>query len=75
MPINILALERNFIPIDIENRYYACARKVDSLWSIRKILSFYHIKKSSLYRWLKRFDGAKESLVDKSHKPLSDHPN
>ena len=26
-------------------------------------------------RWNKKFDGTKESLIDKSHKPLSPHPN
>ena len=73
--MNILSLERNYIPIDIETRFHACSRRVVSLWPIRKILSFYHIKRSSLYRWLKRFDGTKDSLLDKSHRPLSDHPN
>lgn len=75
MSMSILALERNYIPIDIETRFHACSRRIVSSWPIRKILSFYHIKRSSLYRWLKRFDGTKESLLDKSHKPLSDHPN
>ena len=75
MSMSILTLERNYIPIDIETKFHACMRRIVSLWPIRKILSFYHIKRSSLYRWLKRFDGSKESLLDKSHKPLSDHPN
>ena len=35
----------------------------------------YHISRASLYRWNKRFDGTKESLVDGSHRPLSPHPN
>jgi len=26
-------------------------------------------------RWNKRFDGTKDSLVDKSNKPLTPHPN
>ena len=68
-----LIQERNYIPIDIETRFHACNRQVISLRPIRKILPFYHVKRSSLYRWLKRFDGTKESLYDKSHKPLSDH--
>lgn len=75
MSMNILALERNYIPLDIDTRFHACSRKVFSAWPIRKILSFYHIKRSSLYRWLKRFDGTKESLLDLSHRPHSDHPN
>ena len=75
MSMNILALERNYIPLDIDTRFHACSRKVFSAWPIRKILSFYHVKRSSLYRWLKRFDGTKESLLDLSHRPHSDHPN
>ena len=35
----------------------------------------YHISKSSLIRWVKIFDGTRESLVDKSRRPLSKHPN
>ena len=35
----------------------------------------YKVSKSSLMRWNKKFDGTKESLVDKSHKPLTPHPN
>lgn len=35
----------------------------------------YHISRASLYRWNKRFDGTKNSLRDKSHRPLSPHPN
>lgn len=26
-------------------------------------------------RWNKKFDGTKESLIDKSHRPLTPHPN
>ncbi len=35
----------------------------------------YHISKASLMRWNKQYDGTKESLVSKSHRPLSPHPN
>ena len=35
----------------------------------------YHISKSSLMRWNKKFDGTKNSLLDKSHRPKSPHPN
>ena len=30
---------------------------------------------TSLMRWNKKFDGSKKSLIYKSHKPLSPHPN
>ena len=35
----------------------------------------YHISKASLMRWNKKYDGTKESLVPKSHRPLTPHPN
>jgi len=73
--MNSITLERNYFPLDIETRHHACLRYKESGWPVKKILSFYHIKRPSLYRWLKIFDGTKESLLDKSHKPLSDHPN
>ncbi len=34
----------------------------------------YHISRTSLWRWNKKYDGRKESLEDKSHRPLSKHP-
>ena len=35
----------------------------------------YKCSKASLMRWNKKFDGTKHSLIDKSHKPLTPHPN
>ena len=35
----------------------------------------YHISKASLMRWNKLYDGTRESLIPKSHRPLSPHPN
>ena len=34
----------------------------------------YHISKASLMRWNKLYDGTKESLLPKSHRPLTPHP-
>ena len=42
--------------------------------SIEYVCRKYHISRTSLYRWNLRYDGTNESLVDKSHKPLSVHP-
>lgn len=39
------------------------------------VLRRYHISKPSLMRWNKLYDGTKESLMSKSHKPHSKHPN
>lgn len=35
----------------------------------------YHISKASLMRWNKRYDGTRESLEAKSHRPHRQHPN
>ena len=35
----------------------------------------YHISKASLMRWNKLYDGTKESLLPKSHRPRTPHPN
>lgn len=34
----------------------------------------YHISRISLWRWIKKYDGSKESLEDKSHKPKTRYP-
>ena len=39
------------------------------------VLRRYHISKASLMRWNKQYDGTKESLMSKSHRPHSPHPN
>lgn len=43
--------------------------------SISYVCRKYHISRTSLYRWNKMYDGNKDSLKDKSHKPLSKHTN
>lgn len=72
--MNIVSHERNYIPIDLVTRFYACKRVKESKWKIRKACSFYHVKRSSLFRWLKVFDGTEESLIDHSHRPKTPHP-
>ena len=55
--------------------------KVNSvkLYRQTKDISFvcrrYHISKASLMRWNKLYDGTKESLIPKSHRPHRPHPN
>lgn len=72
--MDIVSQERNYIPIDLDTRFHACSRKVDSHWKVSKVCSFYHVKRSSLFRWLKIYDGTKDSLKDHSHKPKTKHP-
>lgn len=43
--------------------------------SIDYVCRLYHISKASLMRWNAKYDGSRESLMDKSHRPNTPHPN
>ena len=61
-------------PHSLNTKYYAVL-----LYRNGNPISFvcrrYKCSKASLMRWNKKFDGTKDSLLDKSHKPLTPHPN
>lgn len=65
---------RNYLPYDLETRLHSVRRVLESGWSIRKALSYYKVKRTSFWRWRKRYDGTEASLADRSHRPLSEHP-
>ena len=65
---------RNYLPYDQETRIRSVRRVVESGWSIKKALAYYKIKRTSFWRWRKRYDGTGASLAGKSHRPHSDHP-
>lgn len=69
-----IAQSKRYCPHRIETRIFAVKlyRKTKDL---DFVLRRYHISKSSLMRWNKKYDGTKESLMDKSHKPKTTHPN
>lgn len=72
--MNIISQNVRYLPHDLNTKFYAVSmyrNGAPSSYVCRK----YHISKSSLSRWNRKFDGSKESLFDKSHKPLSKHPN
>lgn len=62
---------RNYVQIDIGTGYHACSRRTESGLAIRKAPPYYHVKRGSLYGWLKRFGGTRISLADGSHRPKS----
>ena len=68
--------ERNYLPHLYDTRLHSCQRIRESGWPMRKVLSLYHVKRPSVYRWLRRYDelGA-EGLRDLSHRPKSEHPS
>lgn len=63
-----------YCPHLLKTRYYAVLlfRK----WKdADAVCRRYHVSRAALYRWNKRFDGTKESLADRSHRPKTSHPN
>lgn len=65
---------RNCLPYDLETRLHSVRRGVESGWSIRKAIAYYKVKRTTFWRWRKRYDGTEESLMDKSRRPHSEHP-
>lgn len=65
---------QRYIPHDLNTKFYA-VKLYRNGYSVSFVCRRYKISKSSLMRWNKKFDGTKESLIDKSHRPLSKHPN
>ena len=64
---------KRYLPHDLKTRENAVKTYLnngDIEYTCRK----YHISRYSLWRWVKKYDGTKESLEDKSHKPKTRHP-
>lgn len=65
---------RPVLPHLLDTRFFAVR-----LYRLNKNVEFvcrkYHISKASLMRWNKQFNGTRDSLLDKSHRPKSPHPN
>ncbi len=68
------AQNKRYLPHELTTKI-----KAVQLYRREKDVSFvcrrYHISKASLMRWNKLYDGTRESLLPKSHKPHSIHPN
>lgn len=72
--MNSITHSLRYLPHDLNTKFYS-VKLYRQTKSINLVCRRYHISKSSLMRWNKLFDGTKESLIDKSHKPHSKHPN
>ena len=72
--MNSITQNKRYCPHEITTKLNSV-----NLYRLTKDISFvcrrYHISKASLMRWNKRYDGTKESLVTRSHRPLTPHPN
>ena len=72
--MNSITQNKRYCPHQLSTRIYA-VKLYHQTGDIDFVLRRYHISKSSLMRWNKRYDGTKESLMDKSHRPKTPHPN
>lgn len=72
--MNTITYSQRYLPHEFSIKYNAVKLYRTGV-GVSFVCRRYHISKSSLMRWNKRFDGTKQSLVDKSHRPLSKHPN
>ena len=72
--MNSIPQNIRYLPHTLDTRYHA-VKTYRNGTSVAFICRRYKISKASLMRWNKRFDGSKESLCDKSHRPLTPHPN
>lgn len=72
--MKIITQTQRYLPHDLNTKYYS-VKLYRSGYSVSFVCRRYRISKMSLMRWNKKYDGTKESLVDKTHKPLTHHPN
>ena len=72
--MTIISHSQRYLPHDLNTKYYS-VKLYRQTKSTKFVCRRYKISKASLMRWNKIFDGTKESLLNRSHKPLSKHPN
>ena len=72
--MSILAQDFHYLPHDIKTKLGA-VNLLRRGYKASIVCRKYHISKASLSRWNRLYDGNAESLIPKSHKPHSCHPN
>lgn len=70
---SITHIER-YLPHELSTKYYAVLL-YQSVKNVSFVCRRYKISKASLMRWNKVFDGTRESLMPKSHRPHTPHPS
>ena len=71
---SISQINKRYLPHELKTRIHAVETYRNGN-SIDYVCRKYHISRISLWRWDKKYDGTPESLMDKSHRPISRHPN
>ena len=69
-----IAQKKRYLPHEISTKVNS-VRLSRQTKDIGFVCRRYHVSKASLMRWNKQYDGTKESLLAKSHRPHSQHPN
>lgn len=64
---------KRYLPHELKTRENA-VKTYRNNGDIEYVCRKYHISRTSLWRWNKKYDGTRESLIDKSHRPHSKHP-
>ena len=72
--MEIITHNKRYLPHEITTKVNS-VKLYRQTWDISFVCRRYHISKASLMRWNKQYDGSKESLLPKSHKPHRQHPN
>ena len=72
--MNTISQNIRYYPHDLNTKFYAVHLYLKG-YPLSLFCRRYHVSKSSLLRWMKKFDGTKKSLIDTSHRPLYKHPN
>ena len=72
--MNSVAQNKRYLPHEISTKE-GSVKLYRQTKDIRFVCRRYHISKASLMRWNKLYDGTRASLVPKSHRPLTQHPN
>ena len=65
---------KRYLPHEVTTKVYS-VKLYRQTKDIDLVCRRYHISKASLMRWNKLYDGTRESLIPKSHRPHSQHPN
>lgn len=70
---NSLPQTQRYLPHTLETKFHA-VKTYRQGNTVAFICRKYKVSKASLMRWNRRFDGTKESLLDRSHRPHRPHP-
>lgn len=71
---SISQINTRYLPHELKTRIHAVETYRNGN-SIDYVCRKYHISRTSLWRWNKKYNNSWNSLKDKSHRPLSNHPN